>query len=133
MFTQPELKKLKAGYLEAAQKNMAKFVKENRAVLQQLNEATLDSLKAGDTPGIATAAYNLFTAAQSFGRQDITNIAEMLHKTIKKPKFAQEQEVLVIFEKALRVLGGREWAVPELESSISKNIHEVLRKFNIQP
>jgi len=125
-----EQKKIRSHYLSVAEESVANFVIKNSAVLPQLIEAVLNPLKTGDIGGVSAASYQLFSAAKSFGREDITFVAEMLYKSMKQRKFASEPKVLMVFEKALHALGHSPNANPKLLKSLSDTIYAALRKCN---
>ncbi len=127
MLNLDELKKLRAGYIAAAEQNVAEFINTNRPSLQQFITATIENLEARDTSGVKIASYQLFSAAKSFDRLDLTNISEMLYKLMGRPQYANDENVFQVFEMAVKTLARSDIADQKLEDEITLKIYEVLR------
>lgn len=123
-----EVEKTRLRLISNANESVVDFVEKNKAVLPHLVEATLDQLKAGDIDGISTSSYQLFSSAKSFGRDDITFVAEMLYKSMKQTKFSSEPTVLTAFENALDTLGKSPNEDPRLLKELSDHIYLTLRR-----
>lgn len=125
-----ELKRLRSNLIASAELSVSKFVSENKMVLPQYVELTVEKVKARDKKGTKEAAYQLCSAAKSFNRPDLTNIAEILFKTMDRPKYAQEDTIFQVFELALITLSNNTLADKETEDEVTKGIYEALKKIN---
>lgn len=122
-----EIKKLRKNLIASAQQNVNKYISENRADLPQFIEVTIEKIDARDISGVKITAYQLFSAAKSFNRLDITNIAEMLYKIMNRPTYANDVNVLEVFGMVLRTLANSTMVDKNLENLVTKKIYEVLR------
>lgn len=124
-----ELRKLRSGYITSAEENVSNFVKENKAILPQLVETLIYNLKTKNISGAQTISYELLSSAKSFGRGDLSNIADILSKALKKEIYHGD-ETLKLFGKAFTVLFKKPVYDPDLEKVITKSIFEHLRKMS---
>mgnify|MGYP000657504227 CR=1 FL=1 len=96
-----EYRNLKSKYLQVAEKNIENFIASNTAVLNQYIELVLRNIKNRNTNDIKEYSYQLFSIANSFGRDDVSRISEIIHKSILNEKFATNKPLLDVFYNAL--------------------------------
>lgn len=113
--------------LSKADRNIQYFTSRNQKVFLEIITTAIDGLKSGDVDVIMESSYKLHSAASSFLRPDISNIADLLKRMIKNKVFAESNEVLKSFENALIELSTLDRPSVAQEKKTLDSIHKVLR------
>lgn len=121
------LHKFRLECLSKADKNIHYFTSRNQKGFNEIIATAIDDLKSRDADVIMESSYKLHSAASSFRRSDISNIADLLKRMIKNKAFAGSDEVLKSFEIALIELSNLDRPSSAQEKKILDSIHKVLR------
>ena len=124
------LRRFRVECLHQADKSVKKFTQKNKKVLTERITDAVNDLKVQDTKNIMHSAYKLYSAATSFGRPDISNLADLLKRMMRNPDLAASEEVLKAFEDALIEFSGFDRPQAAREKKILDSIYNVLRKHN---
>ena len=123
------LRRFRVECLDKAERNIKEFTRKNQTVLTERITDTVDHLKVKHAESILESSYKLYSAAASFGRQDISNLADLLNRMMRNPALATSDEVIEAFEDALiRISAFTRPHVAE-EKQILDGIYKVLRKY----
>ena len=124
------LRKFRVECLSKAEKNVQYYTTKNKKVLTELITKAVDDLKSRDSQAIIASSYKLHSAASSFSRPDISNLADLLKRMMKNPAFATSEKVLKSFEEALIELSGIERPSAAQEKKALDSIYKVLRTYS---
>lgn len=125
------LRRFRVECLSKAQKNIAEFTKKNSKIHTELLTNVVDDLKSRDPKAILRSSYKLYSAASTFGRPDISNLADLLNRMMRNDALSSSKEVLKIFEEALITFSAFEHPWPDREKKILDNIYKILRKHSV--
>lgn len=99
-----ELKILRSKLVASAEMNLKEFIVENKVVLSQYAEATLQGLKERDRDKVKEMSYRLISVAKDFGREDISNKAKIIYRSMVNQTFFDNEDVFTKFEDSLTEL-----------------------------
>lgn len=121
------LHKFRLECLAKADNNIHYFISRNQKSFHEIISTAIEDLKSRDADVIMESSYKLHSAASSFRRPDISNIADLLKRMIQNKVFARSDEVLESFETALLELSNLDRPSPAQEKKTLDSIHNVLR------
>ena len=124
------LRRFRVECLSKAEKSVQNYTRKNKKVLTELITTAVDDLKSGDPEAIFDSSYKLYSAATSFSRPDISNLADLLKRTMRNPALAASKEVLKSFEDALIELSALPRPSGIQEKKVLDGLYKVLRKHN---
>lgn len=108
-----EIKRLKSKFVAAAEVNLKEFLVENKAVLSQFGEATIQGLKERDRDRVKEMSYRLISVAKDFGRNDISNLAKSIYRSMIGRTSFDNEDVFINFEESLTKLSNIKTIDPE--------------------
>lgn len=124
------LRRFRVECLSKAEKSVQDYTRKNKKVLTELITIAVNDLKSGDTEAIMDSSYKLYSAATSFSRPDISNLADLLKRMMRNPALATSKEVLKSFEDALIELSALPRPSGIQEKKVLDGLYKVLRKHN---
>lgn len=125
-----ELKKLKNKYMDAVNSRVSKYIEKNTAVLDQYLEATLRHLQAKKVKEVKEFSYQLLSMAKSFGRSDITNVCEIIYKSMCSEKYSNNEDLHEVFAQSLEKLSKLQNPDQKIENEVIKDLYLAMRKAN---
>lgn len=99
-----ELKILRSKLVASAEMNLKEFIVENKVVLSQYAEATIQGLKERDRDKVKEMSYRLISVAKDFGREDISNMAKIIYRSMVNQTIFDNEDVFMKFEDSLTEL-----------------------------